>query len=143
MADYSLALVDAILSELEKGRTLSAICRGYEGFPRTTFLQWVKDDRDGLADRYARARDTGYEAMGEDIIDIPDLSQDPAKARLQVDARKWVLSKMRPKTYGDKLDVTSEGKHIAGDRPDLSKLTTDELKAYRALVAKTSGTSDS
>ena len=33
--------------------------------------------------------------------------------RLRVDARKWMLGKMQPKKYGDKLDVTSDGEKIS------------------------------
>jgi hypothetical protein len=32
---------------------------------------------------------------------------------LQVDARKWFASKVAPKKYGDKTDITSNGNTIA------------------------------
>ena len=32
--------------------------------------------------------------------------------RLQVDARKWMLGKLNPKKYGEKLDVTSDGEKL-------------------------------
>ena len=32
--------------------------------------------------------------------------------RLQIDARKWVLAKMNPKKYGDKVDLTSDGEKL-------------------------------
>ena len=32
--------------------------------------------------------------------------------RVQIDSLKWVLSKIAPKKYGDKLDVTSNGKAL-------------------------------
>jgi outer membrane lipoprotein-sorting protein len=30
--------------------------------------------------------------------------------RLRVDTRKWLMAKMKPKVYGEKLDLTSDGK---------------------------------
>jgi hypothetical protein len=32
------------------------------------------------------------------------------RARLKVDTRKWLLSKLQPKKYGDKLDMNVAGK---------------------------------
>jgi hypothetical protein len=32
--------------------------------------------------------------------------------RLQIDTRKWMLGKLQPKKYGDKLDLTSDGKEM-------------------------------
>jgi hypothetical protein len=32
--------------------------------------------------------------------------------RLRVDARKWVVARMNPKKYGDRLDVTTDGEKI-------------------------------
>ena len=43
------------------------------------------------------------------------------RARLRVDTRKWILSKMLPKVYGDKFQVGGDGvepltfKFIPGD----------------------------
>ena len=67
--------------------------------------------------------------MFEDILDIADESQSDtyldkediertnheviARSRLRVDARKWYLSKLKPKKYGDKLETTIQG----GDKP--------------------------
>jgi hypothetical protein len=55
----------------------------------------------------------GWDKVAEDIIDISDDKLgDPQRDRLRVDARKWLLSKMLPKKYGDKLDVTSDGEKM-------------------------------
>lgn len=32
-----------------------------------------------------------------------------ARSRLRVDTRKWMLSKMLPKIYGDKIETTHKG----------------------------------
>ncbi len=72
-----------------------------------------------LAEQYAKARDSMLEKMADDTLDIAD--QDPAMtaegkldgvsvahARLRVDTRKWLLSKLAPKKYGDKLELSGD-----------------------------------
>lgn len=92
-----------------------------------TFLDWVAND-DELAKQYARALEIRSDKIFDEIIDIADesnadlsVSEDGkisvngeavSRSRLRVDARKWALSKMQPKKYGDKLDVTTDGEKI-------------------------------
>ena len=81
------------------------------GVPTSTFLDWCAKDAD-LADRYARARDSMIDAMADDLLTIADKpaadSVEAQKHRLQVDARKWLLSKLAPKRYGDRLEVAGD-----------------------------------
>lgn len=46
----------------------------------------------------------------ETIADLPDDKESPMRSRLRVDTRKWYLSKVLPKKFGEKLDLTSDGK---------------------------------
>jgi hypothetical protein len=67
-----------------------------------------------------------------------------AHKRLQIDTRKWMLSKMLPKVYGDK--VTQEhtgagGGPIAIASVDLRNLSDAELENMQLLMAKASGAS--
>ena len=67
-----------------------------------------------FASGYASAKRLQVEAMAEDIVDIArDDSLDVNDRRLRVDTLKWLLSKLIPKTYGDKLDLTSGGEAMA------------------------------
>lgn len=134
---YTQEIADVICDRLAQGEGLNRICKD-EGMPnRTTVINWVLDDREGFADKYARARETGYDVMAEEIIDIADdgrndwmdkhhYAGDDTKAfngehvqrsKLRVDSRKWLLSKMLPKRYGDRLEVTGSG---AGLQPILN-----------------------
>lgn len=53
--------------------------------------------------------------MAEEIREIADESSqlehshEIQAARLRVDTRKWLLSKMLPREFGDRLDVTQSG----------------------------------
>ncbi len=69
--------------------------------------------------------------MSEDILDIADDGSNDLmtiqkgnteyeienkevtnRSRLRVDTRKWLMSKMKPKKYGDKIDHTTNGKDL-------------------------------
>lgn len=63
-----------------------------------------------MAEQYARARARQAEHYASEIIEIADTAEDAQLARLQVDARKWVASKLLPKVYGDKQEIEHSGK---------------------------------
>lgn len=102
-----------ILAELSKN--------GVDDVPGLrTVLDWLYADKE-FSQQYARAKEKQCEVMAEEIIDISDddgldmgFTEDGKsfinheninRSRLRVDSRKWVLSKLLPKKYGDKLDI--------------------------------------
>lgn len=109
------ALVDKILTMLAQGKSLRRICHENPSLPTiTTIMNWLNKDKSFL-EQYMRAREMGAHFLVEEIIDIADSAKDRTaveKARVQVDARKWAASKLAPKKYGDKLDVTSGGEAL-------------------------------
>jgi hypothetical protein len=57
---------------------------------------------------YTRAREQQYQRWAEEILEISDDDTlDPNARRVRVDTRKWLLSKLLPKQYGDKIDVNT------------------------------------
>ncbi len=124
---WSRDIADSICDRLESGESLRAICRD-QGMPdASAVLGWVRNDKDGFAQQYARARETGYLLLADEIIAIADtpvvatksvskatgleITEGDAvdRSRLMVDTRKWMLSKMLPKIYGDKQQVEVSG----------------------------------
>jgi len=116
---YTEAVADAICRRVAAGETLREICRSSDHFPpESSVREWVLADRQGFAARYARAREQGYEHWASEILQIsdadyrgPDGQTDNAavqQARLRVDARRWLLSKMLPKWFGDKVEITGD-----------------------------------
>ena len=76
----------------------------------------IRSDK-ALADQYARARQGLIDKMADEILELADApvptldngATDNGLVRqrqLQVDTRKWFLSKLAPKVYGDRLDVS-------------------------------------
>lgn len=93
----------------------------------STVRSWAVSDYNGFYTQYARARDIGLDAMADEILDIADdgsndwmAKNDPdnpgyslngehsSRSRLRVDTRKWYLSKLAPKRYGDKTMLGSD-----------------------------------
>ena len=82
-----------------------------------------------FAEQYARAREMQAEAWADEILEIADdgttdyitrvgrngteyeaVDQEHiARSRLRVDSRKWLMSKLAPKRYGDHVDVDVSG----------------------------------
>lgn len=129
---YTPELAAEICKRLAAGESLRSICRG-EGMPCDfTVRQWVIDDHEGFATQYARARDKGLDALAEEALAIADTPVAGVKEvekldregkpyteitrgdmiehrRLQVDTRKWYLSKLAPKRYGERTAVEVSG----------------------------------
>lgn len=116
-----------ICEELEKGYSLRSILRR-ENMPSSrTFFKWV-DESEEKVKQYERSVELRSEFLFDEIIEIADKQSEDVgedadgnkvinhnivqRNRLQIDARKWALSKMLPKKYGDKTDITSGGEKI-------------------------------
>jgi len=110
MVAYSEELAARICAEMAKGRSLRSVCRD-DGMPDESAVRlWAAEDRNGFAPHYARAREAQIEALSEDLLDIADSTTgDPQRDKLRVDTRKWIMSKIAPKKYGDKLDLEHSG----------------------------------
>ena len=120
--DQKDAILDSIFEDISKGISLRKACKN-SGIPRMTFYNWIDDEQKEI-DRYTRAKEQGIEARFESIEE--DYNEEPQRdpetgkidsawvqlQRLKIDSKKWELSKLAPKKYGDKLDVTSKGESI-------------------------------
>jgi hypothetical protein len=101
---------------------INKICREV-GISSETFYNWLEVSEENQK-RYARAREAQADLLVEEMIDLSDdktgdvLETDigqqgnnanVTRSRLQVDTRKWIASKLRPKKYGDKVEVENTG----------------------------------
>lgn len=109
-SDYSPEIAALICERMARGESLRSICKD-EAFPaESTVRLWAISDRDGFSAQYARAREAQIEALSEDILEIADdKTGDPQRDRLRVDSRKWLMSKIAPKKYGDRVEQVHSG----------------------------------
>lgn len=139
---FNQIAADSVCALLEGGKSLRAACVELELNP-STILLWTKANPE-FNEQYTRAREIGYLLRADEIVTIadtpligvetkikPDGTRETTEGdmlghrKLQIDTRKWMLSKMLPKIYGDKLELT-------GDKENpIQTVTRIELVAMR------------
>jgi hypothetical protein len=128
-SEYTQTIADEICARLACGESLRTVCKD-EHLPCTsTIFSWFRVYPEFLQ-QYTRAKEESADAMAEEVIDIADnatndymerLDKDGQAAswafngehvqrsRLRVDTRKWLMAKMKPKKYGEKVDAQISG----------------------------------
>ena len=117
-------MFDEICDRLAGGESLRAICSNPHMPDIVTVYRWIRADEE-LRQRYARAREDQADTLFDQIQQIADdglndtyvdeegnvrVDHDVvARSKLRIEARKWLAGKLRPKVYGDKLDVKHGG----------------------------------
>ncbi len=104
------------MHRLAKGESMASIGRDPKMPGATTIYDWIDADETGLsAERYARARERQADFGADEIREIADNQElDPNSRRIMVDARKWIAAKLKPRVYGDRLDVKHTGNLTIG-----------------------------
>ena len=121
-----------IIKHIEDGNSLRSALREDNTPSSKDFYEWI-DSNESFAKQYTCACARRADSIFEDILNIADESEGDKvsitvdgivsekvdheniqRAKLRVDARKWMLGKMNPKKYSDKssLDLTTNGESI-------------------------------
>lgn len=130
---FNQKTADAICERLASGLSLRAICRNKAMPSKSTVFKWLAENST-FADHYARAREAQADLLVDEMVaiaDTPKIGRKTKKTsdgkveettfdmtehrRLQIETRKWVAARMRPKKYGDRLDVDQKTTIEAGD----------------------------
>jgi hypothetical protein len=127
---FTAELGTKICERIADGKSVRSIVHDETMPSSSTIFRWLLDeDKKEFWEQYAKARDIQAELMFEELLEIADSSVNDymereyesggtqqvinheaiQRSRLRVDTRKWYLSKVRPKKFGDKLDMTSGG----------------------------------
>jgi len=122
-SNYSQKVAQEICKRLGNGESLRRICTS-PGMPsKTSVMRWLDVNLE-FREQYARAREMQAEHWAEEILEIADDSRNdfiekdgrPAlnaeninRSRLRVDTRKWLMSKLLPKKFGDKITTAVVG----------------------------------
>lgn len=138
-SSYTPELAAEICERLSAGESLRTICHDLHMPHRATVHRWIADNTEGFCDQYARAKDVGLDNLADELLAIADdgsndwmEKNDPdnpgyqlngehsSRSKLRVDARKWYLSKLAPKKYGESQRIEHSGKLslealVAGD----------------------------
>lgn len=126
---YNAEIAATICERIADGQSLREICRDDDMPARAAVFKWLSIHKE-FADQYAHAREAQALHMADEILDIADDAKNDwverldgngevigwrengealQRSRLRVDARKWLLSKLLPKKYGEKSEVQHSG----------------------------------
>lgn len=139
-----------ILMRTAEGESMRALGRDPALPSRTRMLKELVENSE-FANQYARAREAMYHGWAEEILEIADdgttdyitkvgrngheyeaVDQEHIqRSRLRADVRKWLLSKLMPKTYGDKVEQVQSGE--VRHRVDITGLPEREKMRRMAL----------
>ena len=130
---YTKELGTEICERLADGASLREILRD-ENMPcQSAVFRWLLDERyKDFKEQYETARNIQAETLFDELLEIADDGENDwvlrqgkegdewwsnngeniQRSRLRVDTRKWFLSKVLPKKYGEKIDLTSGGDKI-------------------------------
>jgi hypothetical protein len=118
--------------------SLKAICKADDMPGMTTVFKWLGENED-FAKLYAHAREAQADLLFDETLEIADDSANDweerkhfagddespqvngeaiARAKLRIDTRKWMAAHLRPKKYGEKLDLNQ----TVAVAPDLASL---------------------
>ena len=138
-SEFSDIEADRICSWIAEGRSLKSYCR-LEHRSMETVYRWLRERRD-FRERYARAHDDRADSLADEITDIADdvtqgTMEEIQAARLRVDTRKWIASKLKPLKWGEYVADTAKTNVTfnIGIRPTHSIDTQPVLEALQTVV---------
>lgn len=123
---YSQELAERLCGELATGVSMKTACLPDDMPSRSTVFGWMSKHPEFL-DMYTRAKAEAADALVEEMIDISDdgtndwmeihdkegdcigyriNGEHVQRSRLRVETRKWIAAKLKPKKYGEKVDVS-------------------------------------
>lgn len=139
---YTPELAEVICERIAtSSMSMKSICEELD-LSVATVLTWLSEGHrnyiEEFAKMYARAKQMQADYLAEEILDISDDGSNDfmtitkgqesyeienkewtSRSKLRVDARKWLASKLAPRKYGDKLDLTSDGDKIPAVIPNV------------------------
>lgn len=122
---YKEETANEILERIVQGESLRSIVKDDHMPVISTVFRWMSHNEE-FSKQYTRAKEEQAELLADEIISISDEENTTVKTydggltevvfdstaiarnRLRVDARKWVASKLKPKKYGDKLELAGD-----------------------------------
>ena len=149
----SAALVERVCERVANGETLTAVLRD-PGMPSwSSFHRRINSSYD-LRAAVARAREAGYARMADDLLEIAEDGRNDyverqgrngkpfialndehvRRSQLRIDTRKWLLSKVLPARFGERVEHTGAGGGPIQHEHAISKAMLDNLATLRARL---------
>src|SRR5215217_7474217 len=124
---YTDKMALIICDRIANGESLKSICQDEDIPARSTVFKWLAENKT-FSDMYARAREEQADTIFDEIIEIADDGRNDwmerrgeedagwvtngeniQRAKLRIDAGKWMAAKLRPKKYGERQEIEHSG----------------------------------
>jgi hypothetical protein len=150
---YTEEIATEICERIANGESSRSICKDEHMPFLSTMYRWLlKPEHKSFCEQYEIACNVRAEHMFDELLEIADdgtndfvekefenghmkIEPQPeaiGRSRLRVDTRKWYLSKVLPKKFGDKLDVTT-------DNQPINKISIEIVNGTQTQVNETDG----
>ena len=118
--NYSIEIASTLCERIATGEPLSHICREDDMPALSTVYKWLNAHKE-FVEMYARCKEDQADTLADEILSIADEPPVPdgqtgkidaawvSWQKNRIDARKWTASKLKPKSYGDKVEQTVSG----------------------------------
>jgi len=138
---FNQDIADEILNRLADGQSLRKICLDENMPDGSVIRKWLSRNPD-FARQYAYARDEQADTLFDETLAIADnlpveaTNEMIRKAQLQIDTRKWLAGKLRPKKYGEanKLEAQNGDQSITMQTINIGKLDFDDREALAGML---------
>lgn len=149
-SDYTDDLAAAICAELASGKSMRTVCLADDMPSMQTVFRWLRA-RPDFREQYTHAKAEAADALVEEMIDISDDGTNDwmekhdkegnavgyqvngehiQRSRLRVETRKWIAAKLKPKKYGEKVDVNHG---VQPDNPIMDLMTAVNGKTLKPV----------
>jgi hypothetical protein len=141
---YNVEIAAFICDRISKGESLKAICSS-PGMPDQVVVYGWLGRQPEFAQMYARAREEQADTLADEIAALADeeprmVVDDKGVARIdsawvqwqknRVEARKWVAAKLKPKKWGERIQVAGDA-----DNPVKVEAEVQADKLLQAILA--------
>ncbi len=127
---FTHLLADAICLRIADGESLRSICRDETMPAKSTVMAWLADDaHQEFRTKYALAREIQADGFVDEMVEIADDGSNDwmeknfgeetrwvengealRRSQLRILTRQWIAEKLKPKKYGNKVDLNVDGK---------------------------------
>ncbi len=121
-------VIDEILSAIATTpKSLESICKQIESAPSARTIYRMIESDEELCQRYTRAKESQLQVLADQLVDLADTDRicekvtikadgsrevvildQVERTKLQIDTRKWLLAKLNPKKYGERIQHEGE-----------------------------------
>lgn len=128
---YTPELGDKICEMIAEGNSARQTMKSL-GLSIRSLYHWRRDNPD-FAQALEIAREDYADSLADELCEIAENEPDVQRAKLKIDARKWVAARMKPKSWGDRQALEHSGPG-GGPIPirNATELTDDQLAAIAA-----------